>query len=280
VEQLLLLRGGSGIPLDARALASKAAESRQQALAFATEHVARVLADQRRQALLESLPSREEFVARGYDFQDAELMTRRARVNEKARAGDAKAKGDLTKIKEQQRSLAVRKAAALAVLRREPELIVPGEVTFLAHALVVPSSDPADRMRHDADVEAIAVKVAWAHEVMAGAAVQDVSTPPLAVQAGLVEHPGFDLLSHRPVDGKRAIEVKGRAGVGEIELTENEWVQACNHRDRYWLYVVFDCATPNPRLVRVQDPFGKLIVKAKGSVVIAAETVLRAASDP
>ncbi len=277
VEQLLLLRGGSGIPLDARPLASKANESRQQALAFAAEQVARVLADKRRQALLESLLTREEFVARGYEFQDAELMTRRAKVNEKARTGDPKAKGDLTKIKDQQRSLTVRKEAALAVLLREPNLIVPGEVTFLAHALVVPSSDPEDRKRHDADVEAIAVKVAWAHEVMAGSTVQDVSTPPLAVQAGLVEHPGFDLLSHRPVDGKRAIEVKGRAAVGEIELTENEWVQACNHRDRFWLYVVFDCATPNPRLVRVQDPFGKLIVKAKGSVIIGQGELIKAA---
>ena len=33
---------------------------------------------------------------------------------------------------------------ALAVLRRAPELIEPGEITFIAHALVVPSSEPAD----------------------------------------------------------------------------------------------------------------------------------------
>ena len=38
--------------------------------------------------------------------------------------------------------------------------------------------------------------------------------------------------------------------------------------DRYWLYVVFDCGTPHPRLLRVRDPFGKLIVKAKGGVSI------------
>src|SRR5207253_7970005 len=127
--------------------------------------------------------------------------------------------------------------------------------------------------------EAIAVKVAWAHEVTAGALVQDVSTPPLAVLAGLAEHPGFDLLSERPGDGKRAIEVKGRAGVGDVELTENEWVQACNHRDRYWLYVAFDCATPTTRLVRAQDPFGKLIVKAKGSVVIYQSEIVKAAEE-
>jgi hypothetical protein len=58
--------------------------------------------------------------------------------------------------------------------------------------------------------------------------------------------------------------VKGRAGIGDVELTENEWAKACNRRDRYWLYVVFDCGTPHPRLLRVRDPFGKLVVKAKG----------------
>jgi hypothetical protein len=281
VEQLLLLRGGAGIPLGARTLASQAAESCQQALVFAREQIAQGLAQKRVQALRDTLPDRLEFAARGYDYQDAELAARRAKLNEKARVGDPRAKGEISRIKDQQRSLLARKEAALAVLRREPELIAPGEATFLVHALIVPSNDPEDRRRHDADIEAIAVRIAWAHEVTSGAVVQDVSTAALAVQAGLVEHPGFDLLSNRPLEGQRAIEVKGRAGVGEIELTENEWVQACNHRDRYWLYVVFDCASPTPRLIRVQDPFAKLIVKARGSVVIDAREILKSAeADP
>jgi hypothetical protein len=33
-------------------------------------------------------------------------------------------------------------------------------------------------------------------------------------------------------------------------------------------------------LLRVQDPFGKLIVKAKGSVVISADAVRQAAQAP
>jgi hypothetical protein len=41
---------------------------------------------------------------------------------------------------------------------------------------------------------------------------------------------------------KRAIE-----RIGDVELTENEWVRACNQRDGYWLYVVFDCGTSHPR---------------------------------
>ncbi len=58
--------------------------------------------------------------------------------------------------------------------------------------------------------------------------------------------------------------MKGQAGIGDVELTENEWPKACNQRGRYWLYVVYDCGTPHQRLLRVQDPFGKLVVQAKG----------------
>ena len=52
---------------------------------------------------------------------------------------------------------------------------------------------------------------------------------------------------------------------------------ACNERQRYWLYVVFDCGTAHPRLLRVRDPFGKLIVKAKGSVRIDNAAIFQAA---
>lgn len=76
---------------------------------------------------------------------------------------------------------------------------------------------------------------------------------------------------------RRAIEVEGRAGVGDIELTENEWSRACNSRDRYWLYVVYQCGTVTPRLFRVQDPFRKLIATAKGGVIIEENEVIGAA---
>jgi hypothetical protein len=108
--------------------------------------------------------------------------------------------------------------------------------------------------------------------------VKDVSTPALAHAAGLPERPGFDLLSLRPSGEERGIEVKGRAGIGDIEITENEWVKACNLRDRYWLYVVYECATAHPRLLRIQDPFEKLIVRAKGGAVIAEQQIFETAA--
>jgi hypothetical protein len=162
-------------------------------------------------------------------------------------------------------------------MRREPELIEAGGVEFVAHALVVPTSNPEERKRYDAEVESVAVRAAAAYEKSFGAKVVDVSTPGAATAAGLAEHPGFDLLSRLPGGEERCIEVKGRAGTGTVELTENEWVRACNLGARYWLYVVFDCATPRPRLLRVQDPFRELVVKAKGGVVIDPKELMAAA---
>ena len=98
-------------------------------------------------------------------------------------------------------------------------------MTFLAHALVVPSDDPEDRKRHDAEVEAIAVKVAWAFEDAAGATVQDVSTPDRGRAAGWSDNPGFDLLSHRPARASGPSRSRAGPAMGDVELTENEWVQ-------------------------------------------------------
>jgi hypothetical protein len=52
-----------------------------------------------------------------------------------------------------------------------------------------------------------------------------------------------------------------------------------NSRQINWFCAVYDCATPNPRLVCVQDPFGNLLAKAKGSVLISAAQVLEATTD-
>jgi hypothetical protein len=165
----------------------------------------------------------------------------------------------------------------MAALRREPDLVDAGPVTFLAHALVMPSARPEDRRSYDEEVERAAMALARAYEEAQGAHVRDVSTPALARAAGLTDCPGFDLLSKRPDGSERGIEVKGRAGVGDIELTENEWAKACNLRGRYWLYVAYDCANPSPRLFRVPDPFGRLMASPKGGVLIDERAILQSA---
>jgi superfamily II DNA or RNA helicase len=279
VEHLLLLKGGHGLPAAAQRLALIADKLKDQAKAFLIERAARGMAIERQKVLRGSLPERELFVERGFDFQEAELATSRLKLSEKARGGNAAAAKALKEIKEQQRSLAQRRATALATLRREPELIAPGPLTFLAHALIVPCGDPEDLARHDAAVEKVAMDFVRAYEEAAGAVVNDVHTPDLARAAGLSDNPGFDVLSIRPTGERRAIEVKGRAGTGDVEVTSNEWARAANLRDGYWLYAVYDCATPSPRLVQVQDPFGKLLAKAKGSVLIGMSQIIAVAKE-
>ena len=46
-----------------------------------------------------------------------------------------------------------------------------------------------------------------------------------------------------------------------------------------WWYVVIDCATPHPRLIRVRDPFGKLLAnsRASNSYTVNAEALYAAA---
>ncbi|MEQ8974975.1 MAG: helicase-related protein [Coleofasciculus sp. C1-SOL-03] len=278
-EYLTLLKEGEGIPPQGMSLVIKAPELCQLAKAHALEFVAQSLVMEHRQALVETVPERESFLKRGYDYQEAELAARRLRLRDKVNAGDSRAKGEMTKIKNRQRQLARIREEAIATLHREPELIVPAEVAFLAHALVIPSTDPEQRKRQDQQIEAMAMNKAWQFEASQGAVVQDVSTPQLAREAGLTDYPGFDLLS-RYSDGQQlSIEVKGRAQIGAVELTENEWVAACNLRERYWLYVVFNCASSHPRLWRVQDPFGKLIVNTKTRIVIDEQAIFQASQE-
>jgi superfamily II DNA or RNA helicase len=287
IEHLLLLRGGRGIPIAVRSFTARAEIISALAGNFALDTVASPMAESHRASLLETLPERERFLEAGYRYEEDMLLATRVKKASAMRDGDRKAAADLERIKQRQRSLGDLKQKAIAALRREPELIEPHEVQFLARALVIPSSDPEDHRRHDAEVELIAVRIASEYEREQEWTPRDVSSPPLARAAGLNDNPGFDILSTRPAFGatsprstvleERAIEVKGRVGVGDIELTENEWSRACNSRDHYWLYVVYDCGRPNPRLLRIQNPFYKLIATAKGGVIIDESEVINAA---
>ena len=51
----------------------------------------------------------------------------------------------------------------------------------------------------------------------------------------------------------RFIEVKGRAGVGEVALTANEYKTAERLRKDYWLYTVFNCAS-SPEIHVIHNP--------------------------
>ncbi len=105
-------------------------------------------------------------------------------------------------------------------------------------------------MVRDDEIERIAVEVATRHEEERGWVVESVES----------DNRGFDLISRRPHPEDpqtfievRFIEVKGRAGVGIVALSENEYRTAERLKGDFWLYAVFNCAG-TPKLHIVIDP--------------------------
>ena len=129
-----------------------------------------------------------------------------------------------------------------------------GDITHIGRAMVLPHPERQTPqiapMVRDEEVEKLAVKIATEHEEARGFVVESVEA----------ENRGFDLISRRPhpEDPKtfvevRFIEVKGRAGVGEIFLSGNEYRAAERLKGDFWLYAVFNCGS-KPELHTIQDP--------------------------
>ena len=123
-----------------------------------------------------------------------------------------------------------------------------------------------------AEIERIAVQTAIAFEEARGCRVESVES----------DTRGFDLISRvaLPNNGKgletRFIEVKGRAAVGEIALTANEYKTAQRLGDDYWLYVVFNCVS-KPEVTLIQNParFDWEPLSKIDCYRIGAETILK-----
>jgi hypothetical protein len=129
-----------------------------------------------------------------------------------------------------------------------------GDVQHMGRAWVLPHPDRESPgiapMVSDPEIEKIAVRVAMEHERARGWVVESVEN----------ENRGYDLLSKRPHPSEpgvfvqaRFIEVKGRAGTGEVALTANEYRTAQRLGEDFWLYVVFECAS-TPSLNAIRDP--------------------------
>jgi len=130
-------------------------------------------------------------------------------------------------------------------LQQERQLTL-GDLTHIGSASVMPHPEQSDfsAMVRDEEVERIAMAEAVRYERKRGWLPEDVSK----------QDRGFDILSRHRLSGSvRFIEVKGRAGVGSVALSSNEYKTAERLRQDYWLYVVFDCTT-SPRLLPVKDP--------------------------
>lgn len=236
--------------------------------AYARSFAESTILQQIRLSLRTEGATRVQDLIRGFDFRSGELAERRADLSKRFRAGETEVQGDLEQVKKEQSLLETEKAEALLFEERRAELAEIAHMERVALALVVPDPTPEAREAYDKDIEAIAMRIAKNFEIdQYQAKVFDVSSPVLGN--------GYDLQSHRPSGDKLAIEVKGRAGRGVVHLTDNEWPTAANLRDKYWLYVVFDCAT-EPKLYRVCDPI-RLAFKTKTTFSLNAGEIMREA---
>ena len=216
VERLLLLRGAPGFAPGREPLAALARKLSPEAEEYARNQVLEQLVQAQRRRLLADLPDRQAHVRRGYGFQAAELAARRANLVADVRAGDANAQRELARVKARQRSLNASRRRRLAELDAEADNVRGGEFEFLAHALVVPASDPEIVEQFDVQVEKVAMEVATSFEESRGARVHDVSRPDLARRAGLPDWPGFDILS--VALGTRPATSRSRAGPARARL--------------------------------------------------------------
>ncbi len=98
-------------------------------------------------------------------------------------------------------------------------------------------------MVSDEKIEKIGMDAAAAYELEHGRNPEDVSS----------ENLGFDIRSTDRLGVTRYIEVKARAGQGDLTLTQNEWFKAKRFGDDYYLYVVFN-ASDKPGLCIIKNP--------------------------
>ena len=233
---------------------------------FVVENLGAPKVSRIRDVLQSQLKDKKKQIKISFNLRKSELLGQRINLKDAVAKGVPAAQTKLNNCDRELDELEVKRAAAETSLVEEIENTELGPVTLYVRALVLPPPIDAVPTKTIRDAEVVALRTTIEYEREHGAAVEDVSNPHLKK--------GFDLQSRRPNGEVRYIEVKGRTGITSVELTANEWRQAANHRDRYWLYVVYYCDT-NPQLYRCRDPFGNLIAKAKGSVIINASDIMR-----
>jgi superfamily II DNA or RNA helicase len=135
-------------------------------------------------------------------------------------------------------------------LEQTLSLISPELLTVIR---VIPDKNP---MVEDEEVERIGMEMAMEYERQQNRLPEDVSKESL----------GFDIRSTDQKTGEiRYIEVKARAGEGEVALTPNEWMMAKRFKDQYYLYVVANAVT-NPTLHVIKNPAENITPQEKVEV--------------
>jgi len=143
------------------------------------------------------------------------------------------------------------------LIEREQDLTM-NTPSFVGIVRVLPRTETGGDMYRDEGVERIGMEIVMKFERENEREPEDVSK----------ENLGFDIRS-RGKDGKvRYIEVKARADVGSVALTQNEWFKAQRLGNDYYLYVVWNAGKdPNTKPYIIQNPVANLQVDQKVEIV-------------
>jgi len=114
---------------------------------------------------------------------------------------------------------------------------------FIGILQVKPPDQNIEIMSSDEEIEKIGMQIAIKYEIEQGRYPEDVSS----------ENLGFDIRSRDKEGNIRYIEVKARAEIGAIALTQNEWFKAQRFGNDYYLYAVMN-AKSNPELFIIVNP--------------------------
>lgn len=172
------------------------------------------------------------------------------RNKEEQRRKYEKSRDELISLIGKERSLTMNMPVFLGVIR-----IKPTEVVEAA-------------LQRDEEVERLAMETVLEYETRAGRKPEDVSK----------ENIGFDIKSVDEGGNIRYIEVKGRAAIGSIALTQNEWFKAQRLGDSYYLYVIWDAKNElNNRLMTIKNPALNLSVQEKEVVryIVTSEELMQ-----
>ena len=136
---------------------------------------------------------------------------------------------------------------------REEQSLTMSTPSFFGIIRIKPMTTGEQDMYNDPEVEARGMEVAMAYEREMGREPEDVSKDNL----------GFDVRSIDAERNVRYIEVKARAGEARIPMSRNEWYQADQHGDSYYLYVVWNAKNADARPIIIQNPVMNLEVEPK-----------------
>lgn len=127
---------------------------------------------------------------------------------------------------------------------------------FVGIIRVKPAGAVDIAMTSDAEIEHIGMNISMKYEKNQGRTPQNVSA----------ENLGFDIRSSDSGGNVRYIEVKARAQMAPVSLTQNEWFKAKRFKEDYYLYAVMNAAT-KPQLYIIHNPAERVEPEQKIEVV-------------